>query len=320
MNGKLSGMARILLGTLTIAAAFAAQVQAQSFLTNGLVAYYPFNGNANDASGHGNNGTAQNVTFATVSNRLAAIFTGALNSSVQVADSPSLDITNAVTVSLWFDCFGDTQWVGCLLDKAWKQPVSMDWSYRAWSVWWQGPDIIAPQWTANYAQWMPEAGATSVSHNQWYHMVAIADGGNGLCKFYTNGVVAASVIVTPFTVSAGPFPLVIGAPVAQTASNQTGFLGAINDVRIYNRALSASEVQQLYVYESGPRVDLMKAVKPTFSNLTPTTNYQLQVSADLSTWTNQGSAFTATNTSMVYPQYWDVDNWNQLFFRLQVAP
>ena len=31
-------------------------------------------------------------------------------------------------------------------------------------------------------------------------------------------------------------------------------------------------------------------------------------------------AFTATNTSMIYPQYWDVDNWGQLFFRLQVAP
>lgn len=30
---------------------------AQTFLTNGLVAYYPFNGNANDASGNGHNGT-----------------------------------------------------------------------------------------------------------------------------------------------------------------------------------------------------------------------------------------------------------------------
>jgi hypothetical protein len=76
----------------------------------------------------------------------------------------------------------------------------------------------------------------------------------------------------------------------------------------------------LYVYESGPRVNLIKAVKPSLSNLTPTTNYQLQVSADLNPWTNTGSAFTATNTSMIYPQYWDVDNWGKLFFRLQVAP
>jgi hypothetical protein len=49
------------------------------------------------------------------------------------------------------------------------------------------------------------------------------------------------------------------------------------------------------------------------------TNYHLQVSSDLSNWTNQGAPFTATNTSLVYPQYWDVDNWNSLYFRLQVA-
>lgn len=73
-------------------------------------------------------------------------------------------------------------------------------------------------------------------------------------------------------------------------------------------------------YTPGQTVSLVKAVKPSFSNLTLTTNYQLQVSGDLNTWTNQGSAFTATNTSMVYPQYWDVDNWNSLFFRLQLAP
>ena len=36
---------------------FLTSASAQSFLTNGLVAYYPFNGNANDASGNGNNGT-----------------------------------------------------------------------------------------------------------------------------------------------------------------------------------------------------------------------------------------------------------------------
>src|ERR1017187_5394463 len=37
----------------------------QSFLTNGLVAYYPFNGNANDASGNGNNGTVYGATLTT---------------------------------------------------------------------------------------------------------------------------------------------------------------------------------------------------------------------------------------------------------------
>jgi hypothetical protein len=52
---------KLLLGILSITAVLAVQVHAQSFLTNGLVAYYPLNGNANDASGNGNNGYAQNT-------------------------------------------------------------------------------------------------------------------------------------------------------------------------------------------------------------------------------------------------------------------
>ena len=37
--------------------------QGQSFLTNGLVAYYPFNGNANDASGNENDAVPSNVVI-----------------------------------------------------------------------------------------------------------------------------------------------------------------------------------------------------------------------------------------------------------------
>jgi hypothetical protein len=69
-----------------------------------------------------------------------------------------------------------------------------------------------------------------------------------------------------------------------------------------------------------PTVKLIKAVVPTFSDLLIGTNYQLQISGDLNTWTNQGAVFMATNSTMTYPQYWIVNNWSQLFFRLQVAP
>ena len=70
-----------------------------------------------------------------------------------------------------------------------------------------------------------------------------------------------------------------------------------------------------------PVVGLAYAVKPTFNHLWVGTNYQLQISTNLSgTFTNWGSVFTATNSSMIYTQYFDVANWNQLFFRLQKTP
>jgi hypothetical protein len=62
------------------------------------------------------------------------------------------------------------------------------------------------------------------------------------------------------------------------------------------------------------------AVAPSFSSLLLGTNYQLQVSTDLSAWSNTGPAFTATNVSAAYAQPFYVTNGTRLFFRLVSAP
>ena len=157
---------------------------------------------------------------------------------------------------------------------------------------------------ANGSGWSAQIGQpiSSWVTNTWYQLVLVRTTTNAQL-FINNNLASVASGITP-TAASTMSPLVIGASQQGNGSFSSGFRGAIDDVRMYNRALSASEVQQLYVYESGPEVDLMKAVKPSFRKLTLTTNYQLQVSADMSTWTNQGSPFTATNTSMVYPQYW----------------
>ena len=115
--------------------------------------------------------------------------------------------------------------------------------------------------------------------------------------------------------------------VSNSNSGQQGFAGYwrmgpgwgyLDDVRIYNRALSAIEVAQLYAIESGPVLNVRKAVYLDSSNLSVGTNYQVQVSTNFNTWTNFGSVFTATNSYWHSTNYWDVDNWDKLFFRLQI--
>ncbi len=76
----------------------------------------------------------------------------------------------------------------------------------------------------------------------------------------------------------------------------------------------------VYELRQGLTVNLHKAVYVDFSGLSPGSHYQLQFSPDLYNWTNDGSPFTATNTTMPYSKYWNVENWNSLFFRLQTAP
>jgi hypothetical protein len=161
-------------------------------------------------------------------------------------------------------------------------------------------------------------GVMAPAPNSWRQFVVVRSGTN--TTIFENGSALTNTASTTAPLNSATIWLGRFQPVPSGNQNTLQFFGGIDDVRLYNRALSTNEIQQLYVYESGPRVDLIKIVQPSLSNLTLGTNYQLQVSTNLNSWTNQGSVFSATNTAMVYPQYFDVDNFGELFFRLQVAP
>jgi hypothetical protein len=160
-------------------------------------------------------------------------------------------------------------------------------------------------------------GATVLNDGKWHSVGLSLERSNSTARVFIDGNLDG-VIADPKLLQdlSCPDPLLIGVD----RNYSVFFPGSIDDIRIYNRALSSSEIQQLFALESGPRLSLIKAVKPSFSNLILTTNYQLQVSGDLNNWTNQGSTFAATNSTIIFPQYFDVENWNKLFFRLQVSP
>src|SRR5271170_1089907 len=74
--------------------------QAQSFLTNGLVAYYPFSGNANDASGNGNNGTVYGASLTTdrLGNSNSAYSFDGIGNYISTAD---INLSEEATISVW---------------------------------------------------------------------------------------------------------------------------------------------------------------------------------------------------------------------------
>jgi len=280
----------------------------QSFLTNGLVAYYPFNGNANDASGNGNNANVQGTYQYLTNGTLHLIGDGSLfySGGGYVALPNYGNLNSGFTISIWVA----------------NETDHGSGIYAEYYVWFDnnaGSDVYISQ--HDFGVGDPNAYVsfplTIADYTPWKQLVLVYSPTNSAA--YLNGNMTGS---TNGTIS--PFPMVNSAIGrhwwAGGANSSARMTMDVKDFRIYNRAFSSNEVAQLYVYYSGPSVTLLKAVKPSFSNLTLTTNYQLQVSGDLNTWTNQGSPFTATNTRMIYPQYWDVDNWNSLFFRLQVSP
>jgi hypothetical protein len=296
------------------------------------VAYYPFNGNANDDSGNGNNGTPQNVVIST--NRFGQAGHGygfnGVNAYVSAPNQSYLSFPNGeFTISVWATVDGTSPNPMFLLGLDNGPGPQPKWMIPFGWIPDQLPDPSPSSYLSFHinngdAYYLPLV-EVNPALGSWHQFIFTKIGTT--YTIYIDGVPASGTNYETVgnsedagVVGLSAIPSGITAPLTIGYAEGSGYFnGKLDDLRIYNRALSSSEVAQLYVIESAPIVSLLKAVKPSFNYLLPGTNYQLQVSSDLNTWTTN-STFTATNTSMTWQQYFDVDNWGQLFFRLQVAP
>jgi len=95
-------------------------------LSSGLVAWYPFNGNANDSSGNGNNGTVYGATLTT--NRFGIMgkayeFAGNSDRIVISQAQTKFGFTNQIGITTWFRTSAE---IGAIVTK-WQGNVLGDW-------------------------------------------------------------------------------------------------------------------------------------------------------------------------------------------------
>lgn len=232
---------RLFFESLFILAALALPARGQSFLTNGLVLYYPFNGNANDASGNGNNGTVQGATLTT--NRFgvpnsAYAFNGQ-SSYIQVPETIFGPSVSAVTVSMWVTTDNQNYPPQDLFEKS---DVNGEMQMNIGT----GTFGFAP----NVSSYGFEFVTTPLISNAVTHLVGVYQQGQSV-SLYTNGVLAANMSIPNGPLGQSTFPLASALGIYDyTPAPYGGFRGNIEDVRIYTNALTASQVQQLYQYES----------------------------------------------------------------------
>jgi hypothetical protein len=148
--------------------------------TNGLVGYWPFNGNANDVSGNNNNGTVNGATLTSDRNgnaNSAYSFNGSSN-FIQVANSSSLQNVNSITISAWINITQLYQSGGSgffpIVSKSNSQGTYGNYAFGFWS-----PNIIAHLNNAETATAFP------FSIGNWQNVVVSI--GNGTTSFYLNG-------------------------------------------------------------------------------------------------------------------------------------
>jgi sulfur relay (sulfurtransferase) complex TusBCD TusD component (DsrE family) len=225
---------------------------------SGLVAYYPFNGNANDASGGGRHGIVQGPVLAAdrFGNGNAAYrFNGASPTTGKpnrITTPQNASFADGFTASVWISGSTDlrsgnyilgsglngSRWIGLRVD----QRAATSAGRRVLNA--EGFTSIGSRSTPAPPS-SPTALEIVADGVKWSHVV-LAVGGRAMAV-YVDGRLSASIPVG--TMRPPPTSrLVIGD--FEDAITGACWSGRIDDVRIYNRALSESEVRALYAYES----------------------------------------------------------------------
>jgi hypothetical protein len=223
--------------------------------TAGLVAFYPFNGNANDASGNGNNGTVNGATLSSDRNGVinnSYVFNPTNSSHIVVPFTNSLNsIQTGLTMAAWAFMDGGTS-IGTPprimeLRGAYGGGGNAGFVMLAWGNS-NTNRTFETRWYNNSGNNNISISPTStVAALNWHYLVYTADGNTGIGKFYVDGVLVNtnSGQVSQGTINACNYnnnSLYIGAE-----PNLLGkWGGKLDDIGIWNRALTQSEITALF--------------------------------------------------------------------------
>lgn len=243
---------------LVLLSCFAFISFSQVNLTKGLIAWYPFNGNANDGSGNNNNPSYNNATLTTdrFGNTGSAYYFDGVDDQITIPGSAGLNTANAMTIALYFN--PETTNLQTLIGKiSYSQgngtqfQVAINFNlYPGVLFGVNNPaDNCASQVALN-SSYVNTGGTVPI--NQWYCLVSTFD--QGVQKIYLNGALV-STTNAPFTTlkQCTNSDIQLGT---WWANDQQRYKGKIDDVRIYNRALTLTEVTALCTACSNPTTDL----------------------------------------------------------------
>jgi len=222
-------------------------------LSDGLVAHYPFSGNANDHTNNGNDGTIFNATL--TENRFnnpnsSYFFDG--ESYITFGNSNFFDLTELISISVWIKPF---QQQGTIISK--KQSCNHAATFCLL--------IDNDQLIFQYYDGVGKDKYYSIDYqfetNSWYHIVATYNYSTFQMNMYVNGIQEEGGWMfdrypsntTPLTTTN---VLSIGAGIVYSNNGSCAgmnvgdpyylFYGNIDDARIYKRILSKSEINELY--------------------------------------------------------------------------
>lgn len=234
-----------------IAPFFAAPVSAQ---TAGLVAAYNFDEGSGtllvDMSGNRNSGSVANATWSTQGKYGGALSFNGSNSVVTIPDASSLDLITALTLEAWVKPTALSNWRSVVLKES---PGNLSYALYA------NTDTNRPSGEIATPANTDVRGIAQLPLNTWTHLAVTYNG--SILRYYVNGIqVRTKAASGAITTSSGS--LKIGG------NNVWGeyFSGLIDDVRIYNTALTQQAIQSDM---NTPIASVRDTQPPTVSISTP---------------------------------------------------
>lgn len=218
-----------------------------------LIGYWKMNesswsgtaGEVIDSSHHSNNGYSVNSanTSPTAILGRSGSFDGS-SKAVLVSDSPTLSVTNKLTMSAWIYA-NNSSHNGGILGK-WTTGAGIDNSYT----------VIVGQDSGNdkFAFYIEQSNnvkigitpSTTFTAGKWYHVVCVADGTK--LRMYVNGIDTGSTANYDGTIKVTTKALMIGR--LRSDDSIYSFNGNIDDVAVWNNALSPSAVNSIYQHQT----------------------------------------------------------------------
>jgi Concanavalin A-like lectin/glucanases superfamily len=213
-------------------ATYTAAFERGSAVRPGLVAAYNFDEGAGtiaaDLSGNGNTASLSGAAWTPAGKNAGAISFDGTDDSLSIADAPTLDLTAGMTLSAWVRPTGGSTYRTVLFKE---RTGGLAYALYA-QTGGNGPSGHA--WIGGAE---PRARATSqIAGSTWTHLAATYDGAD--IRLYVGGVLAVSAPATgPIGTSTGPLRIGGNGVVSEW------FGGQIDDVRVYDRALTPEEIE-----------------------------------------------------------------------------
>jgi hypothetical protein len=234
-------------GTVTSEVATLSLSRVNSGIWKGLVAYYPFSGNANDVSISNNNGVVESASLTEDKMGIANMAYQFNGSTSRIATQGEKNLP-----------VGNSDFTLSVAVKV-AQPISGDWRLLVANGSFDQFQFTLGDGSLNERKLYMHYGGVGYElspqlqwqDGKWYHLIFVRSG--NLVSASRDGIqVGTAAVAGGNNATPGSRSLYFG----RRSDGAHPWMGALDQIRIYNRALSETEVQQLYNYESatGPEI------------------------------------------------------------------